>query len=76
MHALKSYFIESFQELRKVTWPTRTRAANICIIVVVFVLISALVIAAIDFGFNRSYRYLLTLGGRGQVPPAATQSEP
>ena len=61
MHAIKNYFQESFQELRRVTWPTKNRAVNICILVVVFVLISATVVAAIDFVFNRGYSYLLTV---------------
>ncbi|MEK7523624.1 MAG: preprotein translocase subunit SecE [Patescibacteria group bacterium] len=56
-----NYFVESLQELGKVAWPTRHRAVNICILVVVFVGISALAIAGIDFIFNFGYRYLFTL---------------
>jgi preprotein translocase SecE subunit len=61
---IKQYFIESFQELGKVTWPTKNRAVNICILVVSFVVISAAVIAAIDFVFHEGYGYLLTLAAR------------
>lgn len=61
MNAIKQYFIDSFHELGKVVWPTRNRAVNICILVVVFVAISAAVIAGIDFLFNKGYTYLLTL---------------
>lgn len=60
-NALVNYFSESLQELGKVAWPTRHRAVNICILVVVFVGISALAIAGIDFVFNVGYRYLFTL---------------
>lgn len=63
-HKIKQYFIDSFQELGKVTWPTKNRAVNICILVVSFVVISAAVIAAIDFIFHQGYAYLLTLAAR------------
>lgn len=55
------YFIDSFQELGKVTWPTKNRAINICILVISFVVISAAFIAALDFVFHQGYGYLLTL---------------
>lgn len=58
---LVQYFIDSYNELLRVVWPTRNRAINICILVVSFVLISAAVIAAVDFIFNTGYTYLLTL---------------
>lgn len=64
MQAIKQYFIESFQELGKVTWPTKNRAVNICILVVIFVAVSAAVIAGVDFVFNLGYRFLITLAGR------------
>lgn len=56
-----NYFVESLQELGKVTWPTRNRAINICILVIGFVLVAAAVIAGVDFIFNKGYGYLLTL---------------
>lgn len=61
---IKQYFADSFQELGKVTWPTKHRAVNICILVVSFVVISAAVIAAIDFIFHQGYAYLLALAAR------------
>lgn len=61
-HTLKQYVIDSWSELSKVTWPTKTRAINICVLVVVFVLISAAVMAAVDFAFNLGYTELLKLG--------------
>lgn len=61
MSRIKQYFVDSFQELGKVTWPTKNRAINICILVVSFVLISAAVIAGVDFLFNRGYAFLISL---------------
>ncbi len=61
IQAIKQYFLDSWQELGKVTWPTKSRAVNICILVVSFVLIAAAVIAGVDFVFNKGYTYLLQL---------------
>lgn len=61
---LVKYFADSFYELGKVTWPTKTRAVNICILVISFVLIAAAVIAGVDFAFHKGYGYLLTLAGK------------
>lgn len=56
---LKNYVAESFQELGKVTWPTRNRAIQICILVLVFISVSAAFLAAVDFGFHQGYSALL-----------------
>ncbi len=58
---LIQYIKESYHELGKVTWPTKNRAINICVLVVSFVIVSAAVIAAVDFIFNKGYSYLLVL---------------
>lgn len=57
----KRYVRESWQELTHVTWPTKNQAVNICILVIVFVFISALFLAGADYLFNKGYAYLLTL---------------
>lgn len=58
---IKRYVRESFLELSHVTWPTRNQAVNLSILVVAFVFVSAIVIAAFDYIFNFGYQYLLTL---------------
>ncbi|PIQ77111.1 preprotein translocase subunit SecE [Candidatus Peregrinibacteria bacterium CG11_big_fil_rev_8_21_14_0_20_46_8] len=65
---LSQYFIDSWHELDKVTWPTRNRAINVCILVIVFVFISAAAIAGIDFVFNLGYRELLDLAAQSPSP--------
>ncbi len=61
MHFISQYIAESFRELTKVSWPTRTHAINVCILVVSFVALAAAVIAGIDFLFHSGYGYLLSL---------------
>lgn len=58
---LANYFVESWHELAKITWPTRNRAINVCILVVGFVLLSAVVLAGIDYVFHLGYGRLIDL---------------
>lgn len=58
---LVQYFIDSAHEVRKVTWPTKIQAVNICILVVSFVFVAAILFAGVDFLFNKGYSYLLEL---------------
>lgn len=60
MGKIKEYFRSSFRELGRVTWPTKNRAVNICVLVVGFVAISMAFIAGVDFLFNRGYALLLS----------------
>lgn len=59
--ALTTYFRESIEEFKRVTWPTRNQAIKLCGIVLSFVLVSAVFIALLDYGFNMGYQYLLNL---------------
>jgi len=48
-----NYFTSSFEELKKVVWPSRKEVTSHTIIVVLSILISMGIIAALDFGlFN------------------------
>jgi preprotein translocase subunit SecE len=48
------YFIlDVISELKKVVWPTQRQLINYTIIVLVFVVIVALIIAALDFTFTQ-----------------------
>ncbi len=58
---LVTYFKESFHELTKITWPTKIQAVNICILVVTFVFVAAIVFAGVDFLLSTGYKYLLGL---------------
>jgi len=55
------YIVDAFQELRKVTWPTRNQALKLTAIVLGFCLFMALAIGVFDALFNTGYKYLLTL---------------
>jgi preprotein translocase SecE subunit len=63
-----NYFKESFEELKKVTWPTNNQAIKLTIITVVFTIITTLIITGLDFSFKSGYDALTDLS------PKATQS--
>ena len=54
-----NYFQESYQELKKVTWPTRNQAIRLTMIVIGFCIVVAMVLGILDFGFNFGYRSLV-----------------
>ena len=60
-NALTDYFTGSFQELRKVSWPTKNQAIKLTGIILGFCLFMALVLGLIDGLFSFGYKYLLTL---------------
>lgn len=50
---IKNFFINSFEELKKVVWPSRREVISHTIIVIVSTAVAMAIIAAIDFGlFN------------------------
>ncbi|MFH1284128.1 MAG: preprotein translocase subunit SecE [Candidatus Peregrinibacteria bacterium] len=63
---IKEYLKNSFEELTKVTWPTKNQAVRLTIIVLIFCVATALFLGAMDYIFNRGYNYLLSI-----APPNA-----
>jgi preprotein translocase subunit SecE len=60
-NSFTDYFVNSFQELRKVTWPTKNQAIRLTAIVLGFCLFMALLLGLFDGLFSYGYKYLLTL---------------
>lgn len=58
-NAITTYVRESYEEFRRVTWPTKNQAIRLSAIVLSFVLLSAVFIGALDFIFNLGYTQLL-----------------
>jgi|CXWL01.1.fsa_nt_gi preprotein translocase SecE subunit len=61
MNALLSYFQQSVNELALVTWPKQEELVRMTILTVVFVLISALFLGVVDYGFSNGYQWFLGL---------------
>ena len=50
--AIKNYFVGSFQEMKKVTWPTKTQTINYSILVIGLSVGMALFLGLLDYIFN------------------------
>lgn len=60
-NTVSNYLRASFEELTRVTWPTKQQAVKISIIVLIFCLVTAVLLGVIDYLFNEGYRYLVNL---------------
>jgi len=58
---VSTYIRNSFEELTKITWPTKNQAIRLTIIVLVMCIIIAFVLGIIDYIFMSLYEYVLTL---------------
>lgn len=56
------YFRETAGELRKVSWPTRSEATRLTIIVLVVIGITSLFLGLMDFLFSRLFALFINLG--------------
>lgn len=60
-----NYFKSSLEELTKVTWPTKNQAVRLTIIVLIFCIVIAFFLGAIDYLFNLGYGYLIKIANNG-----------
>lgn len=56
---LLSYVINSFKELKLVTWPNWKQSRSLTLAVIVFAVIFGAVIAGVDFGLDKIFRKIL-----------------
>ena len=52
----RGYFINSWRELRQVTWPSRGTAWKLTLIVILFSAVFAALTSSLDFGFEKLAR--------------------
>ncbi len=70
---LTRFIIESYYELRKVTWPTPREAWNMTLIVIAMSALVAAVLGAADFGLVRALTWVVSLGsGAPGATPTST----
>lgn len=58
--SLIKYLKDAFEELGKVTWPTKEQAALLTALVVSVSLFVSIYVGALDLGFSEMYKWLLT----------------
>ncbi len=59
MNAIVSYIRGSVEELHHVRWPTRRQAVRLSLIVIGFMLVSAVVLGIVDAGLTAAVRFLI-----------------
>ena len=52
INAIKNYFVGAFQEMKKVTWPTKSQTINYSIMVIALSVGMALFFGVLDYIFN------------------------
>ena len=55
-----NFFVETLQELKKVTWPTWNEVWQATLVVIIATFIMAVFIAAVDFVVSNAMRLLIT----------------
>lgn len=65
---LVSYVESSYQELRKVAWPTRNQAIRLTFLVLGFMAVVAILIGLLDYVFGTGHRALLNLAPQRALP--------
>ena len=67
-NALINYFEESYQEIRKVAWPTKNRAIRLTFLVLGFVLVVAIFLGILDNIFGFGHNALLDIAPKKAIP--------
>jgi len=60
-NAIVRYFRETWYELRRVSWPTRSEAANLTLIVIAVTTFLAIVLGLMDWVFSSAFDWFLKL---------------
>lgn len=56
---IPSYFVESWKELRQVTWPGRRETLKMTLAVFVFAIVFGVVISITDYGLDKLFKEVL-----------------
>lgn len=59
IESIKNYFIGSYAEMKKVTWPTKKETYNYTLLVIVISLAIAAFLGILDYGFNLGLKELI-----------------
>jgi preprotein translocase subunit SecE len=56
---IQNFFIGSYEELKKVVWPSRQVVTSHTVIVIVSIAVSMALVAAIDYGLFSAVQWLI-----------------
>ena len=55
------FFKETKAELKKVSWPTKKQLTHNTLIILGFIIVTAVILAALDLGFSKLFGWLTNL---------------
>ena len=58
-NVIKNYFKHSFEELTKVTWPTKNQAVKLTIVVLIFCVVFAVCLSIVDYGLEQLHTLMI-----------------
>lgn len=61
---LVKFFKETKAELKKVSWPTKKQLLHNTLIILAFIIITAVILSVLDLGFNKLIGLLTGLGNQ------------
>jgi preprotein translocase subunit SecE len=56
---IKNFFLGSYEELQKVSWPSRKQVINHTLIVVITILVAMAIVAALDYVLFTALKYAI-----------------
>jgi len=59
INAIKGYFVGSYRELKKVTWPTKKQTINYSILVITLSLGTAIFFSVLDYIFELIFKQII-----------------
>ncbi|MBP7670755.1 preprotein translocase subunit SecE [Candidatus Gracilibacteria bacterium] len=57
---VSNYIKESFEELHKVSWPTRQQAVKLTVIVLIFCAVVGVFLGLVDYGLSELHDFAVT----------------
>lgn len=77
MRKVLAFLREVRAELAKVVWPSRRRAVQLTVVVIIATIAAGAFLAAVDFGLSKGIEYVIDTSqkkgtGTAQNPPAGT----
>tara|TARA_Y100000310_G_C20378453_1_gene666902 strand:+ start:340 stop:534 length:195 start_codon:yes stop_codon:yes gene_type:complete len=59
LKSIKNYFVGSYRELKKVTWPTKKQTTAYSILVIAMSIGTAVFFSVLDYGFDIGFKFII-----------------
>ena len=59
INSIQSYFVGSYRELKKVTWPTKKQTTNYSVLVIAMSIGTAVFFSLLDYAFDIGFKFII-----------------